>query len=167
MANIKTTFDPKSLVIANILTAGETIVHDWSIDEMYQIVVTKGLVSINGITMSVPIAGATYSAISVNDVPPNTTLSVEAITDASFLILLRSDNESVVNQLLPGDGNVSSYYEYMRDFLPSWHSQGFPPNPPDTITDDIDDTTYPGWHISGTLTISTDRLKTLILEGWV
>ena len=106
MASVKTTFDPKSLVIANILNAGETIDYDWSIDEMYQIVVTKGTVTISG---------SSYDAISINDIPAGTNLSVTATTDASFLVLLRSDNQSVVDQIMPVD--ATNYFEFMRDLV--------------------------------------------------
>lgn len=157
MANIKTTFDPKSLVIANILREGETIVHDWVLDEMYQILVTKGTVEIGGVN---------YESISVNDVQPNTKLTVTGITDSSFLILLRSDNESVIDQILPGDGNITSYYEYMKDFRPEWFDQGVPDNPPDQIADHIDEVANPGWYTTNTLTITTDRLKTFVVNGW-
>ena len=146
MANIKTTFDPKSLVIANILSAGETIDYSWSIDEMYQIVVTKGTVTIDGLS---------YAAISVNDVLAGTNLSVTATTDASFLALLRSDNESVVDQIMPGDGNAASYFEFMRDFRPSWYANGHPDVPPSTISSG-----------SGNVTLTSQNVKTMVLAGW-
>jgi hypothetical protein len=146
MANIKTTFDPKSLVIANIMSAGETIDYAWSIDEMYQIVVTKG---------TVVIGGTSYSAISVNDVPSGTNLSVTATTDASFLTLLRSDNESVVDQIMPGDGNAASYFEFMRDFRPDWYDNGIPDSPPDTISSE-----------AGNLSLTSQDIKTMVLAGW-
>ena len=92
MASVELTFDPKSLVIANLMLAGETIDYDWSIDEMYQIVVTKGTVVIDG---------GSYDAISINDISPGTKLSIAATTDASFLTLLRSDNASVIEQIMP------------------------------------------------------------------
>jgi hypothetical protein len=145
MANIKTTFDQKSLVLANILSAGETIDYDWSIDEMYQIVITKGTVVINS---------SSYNAISVNDIPAGTNLSVTASTDASFLTLLRSDNSYVVNQIMPEDG--TNYYEFMRDFKPSWYDQGVPDVPPDSIE-----------IISGNKTLTSADMKTMVLEGWV
>ena len=107
MASVKTTFDQKSLVIANILIAGETIDYSWSVDEMYQIVVTKGTVTIGG---------TSYDAISVNDIPAGTNLSVTATTDASFLTLLRSDNSSVVNQIMPED--ATNYYDFMQGYTP-------------------------------------------------
>ena len=107
MASVKTTFDQKSLVIANILSAGETIDYSWSVDEMYQIVVTKGTVTIGG---------TSYDAISVNDIPAGTNLSVTATTDASFLTLLRSDNASVVNQIMPED--ATNYYDFMQGYTP-------------------------------------------------
>lgn len=157
MANIKTTFDEKSLVIANILGSGETITHAWSINEMYQIVITKGTVIING---------NSYDAVSVNDIQPNTQLVVSALTDASFLTLLRSDKESIIDQLLPGDGTVSSYYEYMRDFRPDWFDQGIAPNPPTTIPEDLDISVYSDWYNAENLTVTPDRIKTLVLQGW-
>ena len=122
MASVKTTFDQKSLVIANILSAGETIDYSWSVDEMYQIVVTKGTVTIGGIS---------YDAISVNDIPAGTNLSATATTDASFLTLLRSDNASMVNQIMPEDG--TNYYDFMQGYTPSWYAQGLPDVPPSTI----------------------------------
>jgi len=146
MANIKTTFDPKSLVIANIMNAGETIDYAWSIDEMYQIVVTKGTVTIDGLS---------YAAISINDIPAGTNLSVTATTDASFLTLLRSDNESVVDQIMPGDGNAASYFEFMRDFRPSWYADGHPDVPPGTISSG-----------SGNMTLTLSDIKAMVLAGW-
>ena len=145
MANIKTTFDQKSLVIANILSAGETIGYDWSIDEMYQIVITKGTVVIDS---------SSYSAISVNDIPAGTNLSVTASADASFLTLLRSDNSSVVNQIMPEDG--TNYYDFMQSYKPSWYDQGVPDVPPDSIET-----------ISGNKTLTSADMKTMVLEGWV
>ena len=144
MANIKTTFDPKSLVIANIMNAGETIDYAWSIDEMYQIVITKGCVVINEIT---------YDAISVNDIPAGTNLSVTATTDASFLSLLRSDNESVIVQIMPTD--TTNYFEFMRDFRPSWYANGHPDVPPDSISSG-----------SGDMTLTSQDVKTMVLGGW-
>jgi len=146
MANIKTTFDPKSLVIANIMSAGETIDYAWSIDEMYQIVVTKGTVVVDG---------TSYDAISVNDISAGTNLSVTATTDASFLTLLRSDNESVVDQIMPGDGNAASYFEFMRDFRPGWYTDGHPEVPPGTISTG-----------SGDVTLPSQDVKTMVLAGW-
>ena len=146
MANIKTTFDPKSLVIANIMSAGETIDYSWSIDEMYQIVVTKGTVTIGGLS---------YAAISVNDVLAGTNLSVTATTDASFLTLLRSDNESMVDQIMPGDGNAASYFGFMGDFRPSWYANGRPGVPPGTISSG-----------SGNVTLTSQDVKTMVLAGW-
>jgi hypothetical protein len=144
MANVKTTFDPKSLVIANIMNAGETIDYAWSIDEMYQIVITKGCVIINEII---------YDAISVNDIPAGTNLSVTAITDASFLTLLRSDNESVIVQIMPTD--ATNYFEFMRDFRPSWYTNGHPDVPPDSISSG-----------SGDMTLTSQDVKTMVLGGW-
>ncbi len=146
MASVKTTFDQKSLVIANILSAGETIDYTWSVDEMYQIVVTEGTVTIGG---------TAYDAISVNDIPAGTNLSVTATTDASFLTLLRSDNESVVDQIMPGDGNAASYFEFMRDFRPSWYANGHPDVPPGTISSG-----------SGNATLTSQDVKTMVLAGW-
>jgi hypothetical protein len=144
MASVKTTFDQKSLVVANILSAGETIDYSWSIDEMYQIVVTKGTVTIGG---------SSYNAISVNDVPAGTNLSVAATTDASFLTLLRSDNSSVVNQIMPED--ATNYYDFMQGYTPSWYAQGLPSTPPSSIAT-----------VSGDKTVSSGDMKTMILEGW-
>jgi hypothetical protein len=144
MASVKTTFDPKSLVIANILNAGETIDYDWSIDEMYQIVVTKGTVTISG---------SSYDAISINDIPAGTNLSVAATTDASFLVLLRSDNQLVVDQIMPVD--ATNYFEFMRDFRPSWYAQGVPDVPPDTITVG-----------TGNVTVTSADMKSMVLDGW-
>ena len=146
MANVKTTFDPKSLVIANILNAGDTIHHTWNIDEDYQILVTKG---------SVEISGEVYDAITIATIPAGTKLQVTAIEDSSFLILLRSDNESIVNQIMPED-STQNYYHFMRDFRPSWFSNGVPNSPPDTIE-------------SGAitnLTVSSDNIKSMVLGGW-
>jgi hypothetical protein len=144
MASVKTTFDPKSLVIANILNAGETVDYDWSIDEMYQIVVTKGTVTI---------LGSSYDAISINDIPAGTNLSVTATTDASFLVLLRSDNQLVVDQIMPVD--ATNYFEFMRDFRPSWYDQGVPDVPPDTITVG-----------TGNVTVTSADMKSMVLDGW-
>jgi hypothetical protein len=144
MANIKTTFDPKSLVIANIMGAGETIDYSWSIDEMYQILITKG---------TVVIGETSYDAISVNDIPPGTNLSVTATTDASFLTLLRSDNESVIVQIMPTD--TTNYFEFMRDFRPSWYANGHPDLPPETIPAE-----------TGDLTLASTDIKAMVLGGW-
>lgn len=144
MANIKTTFDPKSLVIANIMNAGETIDYSWSIDEMYQILITKG---------TVVIGETSYDAISVNDIPPGTNLSVTATTDASFLTLLRSDNESVIVQIMPTD--TTNYFEFMRDFRPSWYANGHPDLPPETIPAE-----------TGDLTLASTDIKAMVLGGW-
>ena len=145
MASVKTTFDQKSLVIANILSAGETIEYSWSVDEMYQIVVTKGTVTIGG---------TSYDAISVNDIPSGTNLSVTATTDASFLTLLRSDNSSVVNQIMPED--ATNYYDFMQGYTPSWYAQGLPDVPPPTIAT-----------VAGNKTVTSADMKALVLEGWV
>ncbi len=145
MASVKTTFDQKSLVIANILSAGETIDYSWSIDEMYQIVVTKG---------TVVIGGTSYDAISVNDIPSGTSLSVTATTDASFLTLLRSDNSSVVNQIMPED--ATNYYDFMQGYTPSWYAQGLPDVPPPTIET-----------VAGNKTVTSADMKASVLEGWV
>ena len=145
MANIKTTFDPKSLVIANIMSAGEAIDYAWSIDEMYQIVVTKGTVVVDG---------TSYDAISVNDIPAGTNLSVTATTDASFLTLLRSDNASVVNQIMPEDG--TNYYDFMQGYTPSWYAQGIPDTPPPSIPT-----------VAGDKTVTSADMKSMVLEGWV
>jgi hypothetical protein len=144
MASVKTTFDPKSLVIANILSAGETIDYSWSVDEMYQIVVTKG---------TVVIGGTSYDAISVNDISAGTNLSVTATTDASFVTLLRSDNSSVVNQIMPEDG--TNYYDFMQGYLPSWYDQGIPATPPSSIEE-----------VARNKTISSADMKAMVLEGW-
>jgi hypothetical protein len=145
MASVKTTFDQKSLVIANILSAGETIDYAWSVDEMYQIVVTKG---------TVVIGGTSYDAISVNDIPSGTSLSVTATTDASFLTLLRSDNSSVVNQIMPED--ATNYYDFMQGYTPSWYAQGLPDVPPPTIET-----------VAGNKTVTSADMKSMVLEGWV
>ena len=145
MASVKTTFDQKSLVIANILSAGETIDYSWSVDEMYQIVITKGTVTIGG---------SSYDAISVNDIPAGTNLSVTATTDASFLTLLRSDNASVVNQIMPEDG--TNYYDFMQGYTPSWYAQGIPDTPPPSIPT-----------VAGDKTVTSADMKTMVLEGWV
>ena len=145
MASVKTTFDQKSLVIANILSAGETIDYTWSIDEMYQIVVTKGTVTIGG---------TSYDAVSVNDIPAGTNLSVTATTDASFLTLLRSDNSSVVNQIMPED--ATNYYDFMQGYTPSWYDQGLPDVPPPTIAT-----------VAGNKTVTSADMKASVLEGWV
>jgi hypothetical protein len=145
MASVKTTFDQKSLVIANILSAGETIDYSWSVDEMYQIVVTKG---------TVVIGGTSYNAISVNDIPAGTNLSVTATTDASFLTLLRSDNSSVVNQIMPED--ATNYYDFMQGYTPSWYAQGLPDVPPPTIET-----------VAGNKTVTSADMKASVLEGWV
>jgi len=145
MASVKTTFDQKSLVIANILSAGETIDYSWSVDEMYQIVVTKGTVTIGG---------SSYDAISVNDVPSGTNLSVTATTDASFLTLLRSDNASVVNQIMPED--ATNYYDFMQGYTPSWYAQGIPDTPPPSIST-----------VAGDKTVTSADMKSMVLEGWV
>ena len=145
MANIKTTFDPKSLVIANILSAGETIDYSWSVDEMYQIVITKGTVTIGG---------SSYDAISVNDIPAGTNLSVTATTDASFLTLLRSDIASVVNQIMPEDG--TNYFDIMQGYTPSWYAQGIPDTPPPSIPT-----------VAGYKTVTSADMKSMVLEGWV
>lgn len=145
MASVKTTFDQKSLVIANILSAGETIDYSWSVDEMYQIVITKGTVTIGG---------SSYDAISVNDVPAGTNLSVTATTDASFLTLLRSDNASVVNQIMPEDG--TNYYDFMQGYTPSWYAQGIPDTPPPSIPT-----------VAGDKTVTSADMKSMVLEGWV
>lgn len=145
MASVKTAFDQKSLIIANILSAGETINHTWSADELYQIIITKGSVNLNG---------EAYSAITVKDVLPGNSLLATANTNASFLILLRADNETLINQILPPDS--INYYEFMQEHLPDWHSQGLPDSPPPTISDE-----------GGSKTISSADLKTMILEGWV
>ena len=142
---MKTTFDQKSLVIANILSAGETIDYSWSVDEMYQIVVTKG---------TVVIGGTSYNAISVNDIPAGTNLSVTATTDASFLTLLRSDNSSVVNQIMPED--ATNYYDFMQGYTPSWYAQGLPDVPPPTIET-----------VAGNKTVTSADMKASVLEGWV
>ena len=145
MASVKTTFDQKSLVIANILSAGETIDYSWSVDEMYQIVITKGTVTIGG---------SSYDAISVNDIPAGTNLSVTATTDASFLTLLRSDNASVVNQIMPEDG--TNYYDFMQGYTPSWYAQGIPDTPPPSIPT-----------VAGDKTVTSADMKSMVLEGWV
>jgi hypothetical protein len=145
MASVKTTFDQKSLVIANILSAGETIDYAWSIDEMYQIVVTKG---------TVVIGGTSYDAISVNDIAAGTNLSVTATTDASFLTLLRSDNASVVNQIMPED--ATNYYDFMQGYTPSWYAQGLPDAPPPSIP-----------IVAGDKTVTSADMKASVLEGWV
>ena len=144
MASVKTTFDQKSLVIANILSAGETIDYSWSVDEMYQIVITKGTVTIGG---------SSYDAISVNDIPAGTNLSVTATTDASFLTLLRSDNASVVNQIMPEDG--TNYYDFMQGYTPSWYAQGIPDTPPPSIPT-----------VAGDKTVTSADMKSMLLEGW-
>ena len=145
MASVKTTFDQKSLVIANILSGGETIDYSWSVDEMYQIVITKGTVTIGG---------SSYDAISVNDIPAGTNLSVTATTDASFLTLLRSDNASVVNQIMPEDG--TNYYDFMQGYTPSWYAQGIPDTPPPSIPT-----------VAGDKTVTSADMKSMVLEGWV
>jgi len=145
MASVKIAFDQKSLVIANILSAGETIDYSWSVDEMYQIVVTKGTVTIGG---------TSYDAISVNDIPAGTNLSVTATTDASFLTLLRSDNSSVVNQIMPED--ATNYYDFMQGYTPSWYAQGIPDIPPPTIAT-----------VTGDKTVTSADMKSMVLEGWV
>ena len=142
---MKIAFDQKSLVIANILSAGETIDYSWSVDEMYQIVVTKGTVTIGG---------TSYDAISVNDIPAGTNLSVTATTDASFLTLLRSDNSSVVNQIMPED--ATNYYDFMQGYTPSWYAQGIPDIPPPTIAT-----------VTGDKTVTSADMKSMVLEGWV
>jgi hypothetical protein len=144
MASVKTTFDQKSLVIANILSAGETIDYAWSIDEMYQIVVTKGTVTIGG---------NSYDAISVNDITAGTNLSVTATTDASFLTLLRSDNSLTINQIMPEDG--TNYYDFMQGYTPPWYAQGIPNTPPPIISES-----------AGNKTVSSADMKSMVLEGW-
>jgi hypothetical protein len=111
---------------------------------MYQIVVTKG---------TVVIGGTSYDAISVNDIPAGTNLSVTATTDASFLTLLRSDNESVIVQIMPTD--TTNYFEFMRDFRPSWYANGHPDVPPDSISSG-----------SGDMTLTSQDVKTMVLGGW-
>ena len=147
MANIKTTFDEKSLVIANVLNAGETITYDWSVDELYQIVLTKGTVTIGS---------TSYDAISVIDIQPNTNLSVSASSESSFLTLFRSDNQSLIDQIMPGDGTQSSYYEFMRDYKPSWYDAGVPEVSPDSIN-----------VLSGNKTVTSQDIKTMVLQGWL
>ena len=144
MASVTTTFDPKSLVIANIMNAGETINYDWIIDEMYQIVITKGTVIFNG---------SSYDSISIIDVPAGTEFAIEASIDSSFLTLLRSDNESVIVQIMPAD--TTNYFEFMRDFRPSWYDQGVPDVPPDTITVG-----------TGNVTVTSADMKSMVLDGW-
>lgn len=146
MANIKLAYDPKSMVIANVLHAGDKIDYAWAIDEMYQIVITKGTVMYEE---------STVNAVAVKDVQPNTTLSVTAVTDASFLTLLRSDNESVVDQILPPDNSVPSYYAFMKDYRPDWYNNGFSDVPPDCIE-----------CTTGNLTLTSQDLKTMVMEGW-
>ena len=146
MANIKTTFDEKSLVIANVLNAGETITYDWSVDELYQIVLTKGTVTIGS---------TSYDAISVIDIQPNTNLSVSASSESSFLTLFRSDNQSLIDQIMPGDGTQSSYYEFMRNYKSSWYDAGVPEAAPDSI--DV---------LTGNKTVTSQDIKTMVLQGW-
>ncbi|NRA13582.1 MAG: hypothetical protein HRT57_16695 [Crocinitomicaceae bacterium] len=146
MAEIKLAYDPKSMVIANVLHAGDKIDYAWTIDEMYQIVIIKG---------SVVFGGSSYDALAIKDVQPNTNLVVTASTDASFLTLLRSDNESVVNQILPPDASVPSYYDFIKDYRPDWYDNGFPDVPPDCIEGS-----------SGNLTLTSQDLKTMVMEGW-
>jgi hypothetical protein len=145
MASVELTYDPKSLVIANLMLAGETIDYDWSIDEMYQIVVTKGTVVIDG---------GSYDAISINDISPGTKLSIAATTDASFLTLLRSDNGSVIEQIMPEDG-VANYYEFMQSYRPDWYDQGVPDVPPATIN-----------ITSGDVLVTSADMKSMVLDGW-
>jgi hypothetical protein len=145
MATVQTTFDPKSLVIANIMSAGETIDYDWSIDEMYQIVVTKG---------TVVIGGASYDAISVVDILANTNLSASATTDSSFLTLLRSDNPAIINQLLPED--TTNYYDFMQTYRPDWYDQGVPDYAPPKILNP-----------AGDILVTSDEIKTMVLDGWL
>ena len=146
MANIKQAYDPKSMVIANVLHAGDKIDYAWTIDEMYQIVVTKGTVICDG---------TTFDAIAIKDVQPNAVLSVTALTDASFLTLLRSDNKSVVDQILPPDNSVPSYYDFIKDYKPDWYNNGFPDVPPDCIECS-----------TGDLILTSQDLKTMVMEGW-
>ena len=146
MANIKLAYDPKSMVIANVLHAGDKIDYAWTIDELYQIVIAKGTIMCEG---------SSFNAVAIKDVQPNTALSVTAVTDASFLTLLRSDNKSVVNQILPPDNSVPSYYDFMKDYRPDWYNDGFPDLPPECI------------HCSsGDLILSSQDLKTMVMEGW-
>ncbi len=145
MASVTTTFDPKSLVIANIMNAGETINYDWSIDEMYQIILTKGTVIFNG---------NSHEAISVIDIPAGSELAIEATIDSSFLTLLRSDNQSVVNQIMPPDGSYN-YYDFMQSYRPDWYGEGVPPIPPATIVTGV-----------GDILVTSDELKSMVLDGW-
>ena len=145
MADIKLAYDPKSMVIANVLHAGDKIEYSWTIDELYQIVVTNGIVKYEEVT---------YEAISIIDVQPNVPLSITATTDASFLALIRSDNKSVINQILPPDNSVPSYYDFMKDYRPDWYNEGVPIIPPDCIE-----------CTTGNLTLTSQDLKSMVMEG--
>lgn len=145
MASFEVTYNPKNLVIANILNAGETIAYAWVLDEMYQIIITKGTVSIGGNSID---------AISVNSILAGTNLSVTATTDASFLTLLRPDYKHIVDQIMPTDS--VDYYEHMQSYTPSWVEAGIPVEPPRPIS-----------NTTGNRILTSDELKTMVMEGWV
>jgi hypothetical protein len=112
MSSVDVVFDSKSFIISNVLSANETISYDWVIDEEYQILLTKGNAQING---------SLHEAISVITIAENTKLSVIAADEeVSFLVLLRSDNRSVMNQLLPEDRNFN-YYDTIQNNSPEWN----------------------------------------------
>ena len=85
--------------------------------------------------------------------PVITKLSIAATTDASFLTLLRSDNASVIEQIMPEDG--TNYYEFMQSYRPDWYEQGVPDVPPATIN-----------ITSGDILVTSADMKSMVLDGW-